>query len=161
MTRILLFALPFLALAACQDAPAPADAAGAEVAGTETSAEPSGTVASEGEDHAHEAPHGGTVKTAGAGHLELVVDGQDLKVYALDGEEAVLPVAGIAGAQAIVQPASGSAQTVALEPMDDHLHGTLPEGITVYTAVVTVPVAGETRSARFEVGLDGDTDHAH
>ena len=38
---------------------------------------------------------------------------------------------------------------------------TLPEGVTAFTAIVTVPVAGETRSAQFEVGLDGDTDHAH
>lgn len=151
MPRSFLLALPLLALAACQDAPA-----GAEVAGTETSTAPPAA-----DDHAHEAPHGGTVKTAGAGHLELVLDGQTLTVYALDGGEASLPVAGIAGAQAIVQPASGSAQTVALEPVDDHLTGTVPAGVTAYTAIVTVPVAGETRSARFEVGLDGDLDHAH
>ncbi len=158
MTRTLLFALPLLALAACQDAPA--DAAGAEAAGAETSAAPP-AAASEGDDHGHDAPHGGTVKTAGGGHLELVVDGRELKVYPLDGEEAGLPVTAIAGAQTIVQPQSGSAQTVALAPMGDHLMGTVPAGVTAYTAIVTVPVAGETRSARFEVGLDGDTDHAH
>ena len=114
------------------------------------------------EEHDHGSPHGGTVKPAGnGGHLELVVDGQNIKVYPLDGEENGLPVAGITGAQAIVQVEGGSATTVALAPMDDHLHGTLPAGATAYTAIVTVPVAGETRSARFEVGLDGDTDHAH
>lgn len=139
----------------------PADAAGPVAATSEASAGNADGGHAEVEDHAHEAPHGGTVKTAGGGHLELVVDGQDLKVYPLDGDEGALPVAGIAGAQAIVQPEGGSAQTVALAVMDDHLHGTLPAGVTAYTALVTVPVTGETRSARFEVGLDGDLDHAH
>lgn len=166
--RPLLLAIPLLALAACQDAeaPTPSDATSAPVASPAAST-PSATAGTPSEDHAeggghdHGSPHGGTVKTAGSGHLELVVDGRDLKVYPLDGNDAALPVAGIAGAQALVQPEGGSALTVPLAPMDDHLHGTLPEGATVYTAVVTVPVAGETRSARFEVGLDGDLYHAH
>lgn len=164
--RTLLLALPLLALAACQGAefPKPSEIGqtpSAPSTEASTPAEHADGDHAEGGGHAHEAPHGGTVKTAGGGHLELVVDGRDLKVYPLDGAETALPVAGIAGAQALVQPEGGSALTIALAPMDDHLHGTLPEGATVYTAVVTVPVAGEPRSARFEVGLDGDTDHAH
>jgi hypothetical protein len=115
----------------------------------------------EGEDHAHSAPHGGTVKEAGSGHLEAVVSGSNLLVYPLDASEALLPVDGITGAQAVIQPQNGSAQTVPLEPMGDHLMATLPEGVRAYTAIVTVPVAGEARSARFEVGLDGDLDHTH
>ncbi|HEX8385461.1 MAG TPA: hypothetical protein VF576_04715 [Rubricoccaceae bacterium] len=166
--RPVLLTAALLALAACQDAeaPTPSDAVSAPTSTSEATASSSTTAAPAGghaEDggHDHGSPHGGTVKEAGAGHLELVVDGRDLKVYPLDGGDGPLPVADIAGAQALVQPEGGSAQTVALAPMDDHLHGTLPEGVTAYTAVVTVPVAGETRSARFEVGLDGDFDHAH
>ena len=140
-----------LVLAGCQngsDAPAAPPAT------------PTAGATAEGEDHAHAAPHGGTVKTAGAGHLELVVDGRNLKVYPLDGSEAALSVAGITGAQVIVQPQSGEAATMTLAPMGDHLMATLPEGVTAFTAIVTVPVAGETRTAQFEYGLDGHA-HAH
>ena len=166
--RFLLVAVSAFSLAAGAGLPA---CQGAETAGT---SEAAGTgdaamdaVAAEHtqgahvEEHDHGSPHGGTVKAAGAGHLELVIDGADLKVYPLDGDEAALPVAGIAGAQVLLQPEGGAALTVPIAPTGDHLHGMLPEGATVYTAVVTVPVAGETRSARFEVGLDGDLDHAH
>ena len=68
---------------------------------------------------------------------------------------------GIAGAQVMLQPQSGEAVTLDLMPMGDHLMATVPAGVTAYTAIVTVPVGGEARSAQFEVGLDGDTDHAH
>ena len=61
----------------------------------------------------------------------------------------------------IVQPQTGEAVTLPLSAMGDHLMATLPEGVTSFTAIVTVPVAGETRTAQFEVGLDGHTDHAH
>lgn len=161
--RFLLLAASALTLAACQDAEAPADAAPAPATSPDAVADLAAehTQGAHVEEHDHGSPHGGTVKPAGGGHLELVVDGANLKVYPLDGAEAALPVAGIAGAQALLQPEGGAALTVPLAPMGDHLHGTLPEGATVYTAVVTVPVAGETRSARFEVGLDGDLDHAH
>ena len=163
--RPILLSVALLALAACQDAeaPTPADAAPAPATSPDAVADLAAehTQGAHVEAHDHGSPHGGTVKAAGAGHLELVVDGRDLKVYPLDAAEAALPVAGIAGAQAFLQPEGGAALTVALAPMGDHLHGMLPEGATVYTAVVTVPVAGETRSARFEVGLDGDLDHAH
>ncbi len=156
--RFLLLAVSAVALASCQDAEAPAVSATSEPAVSEASA-PAEHAATGGHDHG--SPHGGTVKPAGGGHLELVVDDGAIKVYPLDGAEGPLPVAGIAGAQALLQPEGGAALTVPLAPMGDHLHGTLPEGATVYTAVVTVPVAGETRSARFEVGRDGDLDHAH
>ena len=160
--RFLLLAVSMTVLAACQSAETDAEpaAAGSDQAAIDDAAAEH-TQGAHDEEHDHGSPHGGTVKTAGAGHLELVVDGQDFKVYPLDAAEAALPVAGIAGAQVLLQPDGGAALTVPLAPMGDHLHGTLPAGATVYTAVVTVPVAGETRSARFEVGLDGDLDHAH
>jgi len=114
-----------------------------------------------GTDHEHASPHGGTVKTAGGGHLELVTEHTGFKVFVLDGSEKALPVQNIAGAQAIVQAEGGAATTIPLTPMDDHLHGVLPEGTLSYTAVVSVPVAGETRSAQFTVGLDSHATHAH
>ena len=166
MMRSVLISTALLALAACQGAEAPSspDAATAPASASEASTPPSTAAAPEDHSeggHDHGSPHGGTVKTAGGGHLEFVVSDGALMVYPLDGEEGLLPVAGITGAQAIVQVEGGSAATVPLTPMDDHLHGALPEGATVYTAIVTVPVGGEARSARFEVGLDGDLEHAH
>ena len=151
-----------LVLAGCQNgSDAPAAPAAPEAPGAPAPpATPTAGATAEGEDHAHAAPHGGTVKTAGAGHLELVVDGRNLKVYPLDGSEAALSVAGITGAQVIVQPQSGEAATMTLAPMGDHLMATLPEGVTAFTAIVTVPVAGEPRTAQFEYGLDGHA-HAH
>ena len=151
-------------LAACQDAEAPADAvvvpADAPLETSTPATAPAGDNA-DGEDHAHGSPHGGTVKTAGAGHLELVTEHTAFRLYVLDGNEQTLPVAGIEGAQAVVQIEGGGTETVPLTPMDDHLHATLSPTAAAYTAVVSVPVAGETRSARFVVGLDSHTQHAH
>lgn len=149
-----------LALAACQPkaetAPAPETPAPAAV--DTTAAAP----AAAGDDHDHGSRNGGTVKTAGGGHLELVTEHTGFKVYVLDGSEKMLPVDGITGAEAIVQPDSGGeAATVPLTVMGDHLHGRLPEGTLAYTAIVSVPVAGETRTAQFTVGLDSHGTHAH
>lgn len=151
-----------LALAACQPkaetAPAPETPAPAAV---DTAAAPSAAPAA-GDDHAHGSPNGGTVKTAGGGHLELVTEHTGFKIYVLDGSEKMLPVESIAGAEAIVQPdGGGEPTTVPLTVMGDHLHGVLPEGTFAYTAIVSVPVAGETRTAQFTVGLDSHATHAH
>ncbi len=114
-----------------------------------------------GEEHAHGSPHGGTVKTAGAGHLELVLTNGNLMVYPLDKAEQPLPVAGITGATALVQIKGKPVETVALKPMGNGLMGAVPGGATVFTAIINVPINGQTASARFTVGADGDTDHAH
>jgi hypothetical protein len=157
--RPLLLSLSLLALAACQDAeaPSPSDAAPAP---TSTEAAPPAQDHAEG-DHAHEAPHGGAVKTAGGGHLELVTEHTAFKLYVLDGNEQTLPVEGLSGAEALVQVDGGDSATIPLTPSGDHLRGELPAETFAYTAIVSVPVAGETRSARFEVGLDSHTQHAH
>ena len=86
-----------LVLAGCQNgSDAPAAPAAPEAPGAPAPpATPTAGATAEGEDHAHAAPHGGTVKTAGAGHLELVVDGRNLMVYPLDGSEAALSFAGV------------------------------------------------------------------
>jgi hypothetical protein len=167
MKHLLTFALlatGALTLTACggSSSDAPAESAATEAPGAGTAAAPApGDSAATSGDHAHGSPHGGTVRTAGAGHLELVVQGSNLLVYPLDGAENPLPVRGITGAQVLVQPQSGDAVTLDLAPMGDHLMATLPAGVTAYTAIVTVPVGGEARSAQFDVGLDGHTDHGH
>lgn len=111
--------------------------------------------------HMDDSPHGGTVKEAGDGHLELVVAGSALMVYPLDDMAEPIPVAAIQGARVVLHPQTGSEQTLPLEVMGDHLMATVPAGMTAYSADVSVPVADETRRAHFDVGLDGDSDHAH
>ncbi len=162
MRPLLPLAVLAVALAACGDAeaPTPADAEAVPVAPA-VPAPPSPTAHTAGEGQAPDSPHGGTVKTAGGGHLELVVARPNLMVYVLDAEENTLPAAGIAGATALVQMEGGATETVALQPAGDHLQMAIPGDAPAFAAVVSVPVAGETRSARFEVGLDGDLDHAH
>lgn len=153
------------ALPACQSSPeAPTPAAEQAPAAPTAPAAPSSseTASHDGDDHAHGSPNGGTVKTAGAGHLELVTEHTGFRLYVLDGSEKTLPVAGITGAEAIVQPeGGGETATIPLTVMNDHLHGTLPVGTMAYTAIVSVPVAGETRTAQFSVGLDSHSTHAH
>ncbi len=112
-------------------------------------------------DHVEVAPHGGTVAEAGEGHLELVVDGASLLVYPLDDRAEPISADGIRDATAVLHPVDGAVQTLPLVLTGDHLQVTVPDGMTAFSADVTVPMAGETREAHFEVGLDGDFDHAH
>ncbi len=152
-------------LPACQSSPDAAPATEQAPVAPSAPAAPSASATPESHDdgdHAHGSPNGGTVKTAGAGHLELVTEHTGFRLYVLDGSEKTLPVAGITGAEAIVQPeGGGEATTIPLAVMNDHLHAALPVGTMAYTAIVSVPVAGETRTAQFSVGLDSHTTHAH
>jgi len=61
----------------------------------------------------HTSPHGGTVKTAGNYHLELLQKNGVLTVYLLDANEKLMPVAG-ATATALLQTSNGQVITVKL-----------------------------------------------
>lgn len=161
--RPVLALLLLAALPACQSAPEAAPASEeAPTASASPAPPPAETASHDDGDHAHGSPNGGTVKTAGAGHLELVTEHTAFRLYVLDGNEKMLPVAGITGAEAIIQPeGGGETTTIPLAVMNDHLHAALPVGTMAYTAIVSVPVAGETRTAQFSVGLDSHSTHAH
>jgi hypothetical protein len=47
--------------------------------------------------HAHQSPHGGTVKSAGDYHIELVDEGGKLRVYLLDVREKAVNLKGVTG----------------------------------------------------------------
>ena len=102
-----------------------------------------------GETHAHQSPHGGVVRTAGAYHLELVQQTGEVHVYLLDGKEAPMALTGTTGTVMLLTTA-GKTSTVALTTAGDHLVAQVPAGITVRTAIVSLKAQGKSLSARFE-----------
>ncbi|AYA39082.1 hypothetical protein D3Y59_18020 (plasmid) [Hymenobacter oligotrophus] len=102
-----------------------------------------------GETHAHTAPHGGIVRTAGKYHVELVLAGSQMTVYLLDGNEQTLATKGLTGTAMVLQ--GGKTASVPLAPYgDNQLRGALPAGATPTTAIITLRRGGETISARFD-----------
>ncbi|WP_157530236.1 heavy metal-binding domain-containing protein [Hymenobacter norwichensis] len=102
-----------------------------------------------GENHAHNSPHGGIVRTAGAYHLELVQQAGALHIYLLDAKEATVAPTGTAGTVMLLT-STGKSSTATLTPSGDHLVATLPAGTTLRTAIVSVKAKGQSLSARFE-----------
>ncbi|WBO86791.1 heavy metal-binding domain-containing protein [Hymenobacter yonginensis] len=102
-----------------------------------------------GETHAHASPHGGTVRTAGKYHLELVQQAGQLQVYLLDDNEKTLPVTRATGT-AMLLSAAGKTSSVKLLPTGNHLVAAVPAGLTLRTAIVSLNANGSSLSARFE-----------
>ena len=103
-----------------------------------------------GETHAHKSPHGGTVRTAGKYHIELVQHANEVHVYLLDGKENTLPVNRTTGTVMLLST-TNKTSTVRLTPMgEDHLVAQLPAGVTLRTAILSVKANGSSLSARFE-----------
>ncbi|RFP64004.1 hypothetical protein D0N36_16310 [Hymenobacter lapidiphilus] len=102
-----------------------------------------------GETHAHQSPHGGVVRTAGAYHLELVQQAGEVHVYLLDANEATMAPTGTTGSVMLLTTA-GKTSTVALKQTGDHLVARVPAGITVRTAIISLKAKGKSLSARFE-----------
>ena len=103
-----------------------------------------------GESHTHKAPHGGTVRTAGEYHIEVVAAPGQLTVYLLDGKEGVTPNKGVSGS-ATVQTTDNKSATVTLTPAgDDHFVAKLAEGAAARTAVISFQVKGKSVSAIFD-----------
>ena len=102
-----------------------------------------------GETHAHKSPHGGTVRTAGKYHLELVQQAGEVHVYLLDGNEKTLPLDRATGSAMLLSTA-GKTSTAKLTPTGDHFVAAVPAGITLRTAIVSLKANGSSLSARFE-----------
>ncbi|NVO86275.1 heavy metal-binding domain-containing protein [Hymenobacter terrestris] len=102
-----------------------------------------------GETHAHQSPHGGVVRTAGAYHLELVQQAGEVHVYLLDANEATMAPTATTGTVMLLTTA-GKTSTAALAPAGDHLVAQVPAGITVRTAIVSLKAKGKSLSSRFE-----------
>jgi hypothetical protein len=102
-----------------------------------------------GETHAHTSPHGGVVRTAGNYHVELVLAGNQMTVYLLDGQEKTLPSQGLTGT-AMVQQGGKTASVKLAAAGLNQLRATLPAGATPTTAIITLRRGTETINARFE-----------
>lgn len=102
-----------------------------------------------GETHAHRAPHGGTVRTAGRFHVELVQQADEVQVYLLDDKEATVATQGTTGAVYLLTTANKSSR-VPLAPTDDHFVAKLPAGAQLRTAIVSLNSNGKSLGARFE-----------
>ena len=102
-----------------------------------------------GETRAHKAPHGGTIRTAGTYHIELVPHPTELRVYLLDGREATVTAARTTGSVMLLTTANKTS-TVALTPTGDHFVVALPAGTTLRTAIVSLIASGKSLSARFD-----------
>ena len=102
-----------------------------------------------GESHAHKSPHGGTVRTAGKYHLELVQQAGELHVYLLDGNEKTLPLTGSTGTAMLLSTA-GTTSSAKLTRTGDHFVAAVPAGTTLRTAIVSLKANGSSLSARFE-----------
>lgn len=130
-----------LALSACEKSkPAPAP-------------EPSQASGHATQEHAHAAPHGGTVASTARGHLELLA-GHDgaFKLYLLDEQLAPLPVTGATGTLKLTVPGYAD---VKLSPEGDALVGKgAPFQADHATAVVSVTSGGATQTARFALHLE-------
>ena len=101
------------------------------------------------ETHAHKSPHGGTVRTAGTYHIELVQQAGAVHVYLLDGKEATVATAGTTGSVMLLTTANKTS-TVALTSTGDHFVAAVPAGTTLRTAIVSLKASGKSLSARFE-----------
>ncbi len=102
-----------------------------------------------GESHAHKSPHGGTVRTAGKYHLELVQQAGEVHVYLLDANEKTLPLTRATGTAMLLSTA-GKTSSVKLTPSGDHFVAAVPAGTTLRTAIVSLKANGSSLSARFE-----------
>lgn len=102
-----------------------------------------------GESHAHKSPHGGTVRTAGKYHLELVQQAGEVHVYLLDANEKTLPLTRTTGTAMLLSTA-GTTTNVKLTPSGDHFVAAVPAGTTLRTAIVSLKANGSSLSARFE-----------
>ncbi|MCB2380302.1 hypothetical protein LGH70_22110 [Hymenobacter sp. BT635] len=102
-----------------------------------------------GETHAHKSPHGGTVRTAGKYHLELVQQAGEVHVYLLDANEKTMPLDRSTGTAMLLSTA-GKTTSVKLTPTGDHFVAAVPAGTTLRTAIVSLKANGSSLSARFE-----------
>ncbi len=115
--------------------------------------------------HKHGSAHGGTIKSAGNYHLELLQKKGTLTVYLLDANEKTLPITG-ASATAILQTPDGKVTTANLIPSGtEQFIGTLDKTKLFHKAVVTVVIKGQSASASFDLmsakKAGGHTGHKH
>lgn len=102
------------------------------------------------QDHAHGAPHGGTVKTAGNYHLEAVVKNNVFTVYLLDANEKEMSVKG-STISATLLDAAGKTSVVKMIPGTNSFTYTAGAGKKYKKAILSAKINGTTASATFDL----------
>lgn len=102
--------------------------------------------------HKHGSPHGGEVKTAGAGfHLEVTVKKGMMMIYLLDGNQKSLSITG-ATASANIETADGKVNTFILQPHNkEAFMFNLDKGTKYNSAVVTLKIDGKVATTSFDL----------
>lgn len=111
-----------------------------------------GTAISSAQEKAHEhgSPHGGTVKTAGDYHIEMVMAKDKMTIYLLDGKEKAIPNKGVTG-KATLQFEDKTSVTVDLSTMGNDGFSITNDKINTFTScVITFKVNGKTATAKFK-----------
>jgi hypothetical protein len=104
--------------------------------------------------HSHQAHHGGTVKSAGDYHIELVEEEGRFRVYLLDNREKAISLKGITGL-AIFRNSDVTTGTQRLNPTGD-THFELPlKGQPFSAIIINFKVNGQSVIAKFETKTTG------
>jgi hypothetical protein len=99
--------------------------------------------------HSHKAHHGGTVKTAGDYHIELVEEPGKFRVYLLDNRERAISLKGVTGL-AIFRNGDVTTGTQRLTPIGD-THFEIPQKGQVFSAIIiNFKVKGQSVIAKFD-----------
>lgn len=162
MKKILftVFAVACFAFASCESEPADsgADVNKTRNEVTEDNHQPSNdeTVAHSADEHKHGSPHGGSVKTAGDFHIEVLQKGKALHFYLLDGKEEIVKT-GVVSASATVQTESSITET-SLRKEGDYYAMHVENVTKDLSIIVTFKIGDKTATAQF--GHD-DIPHSH
>ncbi|WP_026463152.1 heavy metal-binding domain-containing protein [Adhaeribacter aquaticus] len=99
--------------------------------------------------HSHKAHHGGTVKSVGDYHIELVEDRGKYVVYLLDMHEHSIPLRGVSG-MAILRDNDRTLGSQNLIPVAN-THFELPvQGLTPTAIIINLNIKGQSLIAKFD-----------
>lgn len=99
--------------------------------------------------HAHKAPHGGTVKSAGDYHIELVEEPGKFRIYLLDSREKAISLKGVTGL-AIFRNGDVTTGTQKLTPIGGS-HFEIPRKGQPFSAIIiNFKVNGQSVIAKFD-----------
>lgn len=99
--------------------------------------------------HSHKAHHGGTVKTAGDYHIELVEEAGKFRVYLLDNRERAISLKGVTGL-AIFRNGDVTTGTQRLTPMGE-THFEIPlKGQAFSAIIINFKINGQSVIAKFD-----------
>lgn len=115
------------------------------------------SMAHEGHNHSpgSEAPHGGVVKEGKTIHMELVAEGNSVKLFPLDKDYKSLPLKDIK-ITATAQPAKKSLVPLTLKPGQASFDGTVdPQGARRVELKIEAELAGKKENFTFQVEPEG------